>query len=260
MDLLTHIISGAAIGGAVGHLSKKKNAVLKFSAIGALAGMLPDVDAISLWSKFDRTFGTWLGLEHSGEVIYSEKFWYSHHGFTHSLLAPIVLLVLFFGVRFLYFQVRKKQSPSISLGYLAFLFGYWTHLFEDLPTPDGPWGGIRLLFPSTTYYGGTGHIWWWNNYDIFLLALLLLVINNLLALSFFKKKNWSIKLSVTSTVLVTTVALFQITHRPFDFDYNGDGVNYKELENKSLEIQKEILGPQLYQIMKNLDQRLPLYF
>jgi hypothetical protein len=62
--------------------------VIGFSGLG---GALPDFDAISLWSGFDKTFGKLFNLSNSGEVIYFSKFWYSHHGFLHSILASVIL-------------------------------------------------------------------------------------------------------------------------------------------------------------------------
>ena len=260
MDLLTHIVSGAAVGGTVGHFSPKKNSALIFPVIGGFGGLLPDVDAISLWSKFDTTIGKWLHLSHPGHVIYSEKFWYSHHGFTHSIFAPVLYGLVFVLFAFLLKKITIQSYTSWVLPLSAFLLAYWIHLLEDLPTPDGPWGGIRLFFPSTTYVGGTGQIWWWNNYDIFLLAFSLLIANWIIHLLLRKKEIWKTRVSLVYTACVFSLIFYQINHRPFDFTYNGDGVNYEFLEQKSLALQEEILGPWLYSIMHSLDQHLPLYF
>ena len=146
------------------------------------------------------------------------------------------------------------------LKYLAFILAYWTHLIEDLPTPDGPWGGIRLFFPSSVYVGGTGQIWWWNNYDIFLLCLSLLASNFLIHFLVPHRKKWRPSVSVFVTLTIAFCVVYQITHRPYDFSYNGDGVNYEFLEAKSLEIQEKILGPWLFSTCQSLDNLLPLYF
>ncbi|GHS99442.1 hypothetical protein FACS189421_09900 [Bacteroidia bacterium] len=86
MDILTHICSGIA-GATVIAAFVYKHPVkrLKVLAAGAIGGAFPDIDTISMWSRFDSTFGRLLGLSHTGKVIYGEKYWYSHHAFFHSI-------------------------------------------------------------------------------------------------------------------------------------------------------------------------------
>ena len=95
MDILTHALSGIAVGSVLVTCSKKglsdKIFVISLSCFG---GVLPDFDALSLWSGFDQTFGSWFGLAHSGKEIYFSKFWYSHHGLLHSSFAAF--FVMFF--------------------------------------------------------------------------------------------------------------------------------------------------------------------
>ena len=96
MDILSHTLSGIAIGTVVATFSnktwKQKASIL---LAGGFGGCLPDFDAISLWSKFDSTIGRLLNLTHSGNEIYFGKLWYSHHAALHSILAPIFLVLLF---------------------------------------------------------------------------------------------------------------------------------------------------------------------
>ena len=164
MDLLTHISAGLAIGTCIA-VGTKSSALKKTGIIlaGALGGALPDIDAISLWSKFDSTFGRFFGLQHSGRFIYSGKLWYSHHGFMHSLVASLIfgfLLLLFIyfirsrfrGISFSSFGQSVKNNRRLLFGFLG---GYLAHLLCDMPTPAASWGGVRLFYPFTGYIGGT---------------------------------------------------------------------------------------------------------
>ena len=67
MDILTHTLSGVAIGTVVSSFSNrgildKVTIVL----ISGFAGALPDFDAISLWSGFDSTIGSFFNLPIGG--------------------------------------------------------------------------------------------------------------------------------------------------------------------------------------------------
>ncbi|MFT6717068.1 MAG: inner membrane protein, partial [Saprospiraceae bacterium] len=173
MDILSHTLSGLAVATAVASFAeggfKQKAGIM---ILGAFAGALPDFDAISLWSKFDGSIGAILNLKHSGNVIYFSKFWYSHHGALHSLTFAALLPILYLMLTCLR---KPKKIGAVFLNKLArnkimiltFFLGFTIHLLEDMPTPACVWGGVNLLWPSSTYYGGFGKIWWWNNYDIF---------------------------------------------------------------------------------------------
>ncbi|MBC7485616.1 MAG: metal-dependent hydrolase [Cytophagaceae bacterium] len=88
MDIITHGLSGVAVGKVAASFTGKgvKNK-MTIVLLSGLAAILPDFDALSLWSKFDATIGKLFNLQHSGKGIYFSKFWYSHHGFLHSLVA-----------------------------------------------------------------------------------------------------------------------------------------------------------------------------
>ncbi len=125
MDILSHSLSGVAFGTVIASFTdkgfKRKAGVVLLSGFG---GALPDIDAISLWSKFDTTIGHFFGLAHSGNEIYFSKFWYSHHGAMHSLLvAGIVTLII--GILLSLFSFSCTTCP---------------------PTPHRPY----TLFPYTT--------------------------------------------------------------------------------------------------------------
>lgn len=269
MDILTHITSGIAFGTVAAGFSKgsfKDNAILL--ALGGIGAALPDLDAISLWSKFDSTLGSFFGLEHPGRFIYSATFWYSHHGFLHSLVAGLLWGCLLglglyliknhfwnLSVNGLFKSVKAKRWWLIS-----FMAGYFLHLLEDLPTPGGSWHGINLLWPSSAYTGGTGQIWWWNNYDLFLIVLGIILLNLLLLLLCKLIKIQAGKLTVLIFLAGFMAITIQISTRHFNFNYTGPVNHYREYEAKSKQIQKEILGEQLFRWMTTLDNTMKINF
>ncbi len=264
MDILTHTLSGVAVGSCLSLFAKKEwketAGILLFSGFG---GALPDIDAISLWSKFDGTIGKLFSLDHPGKAIYSAKFWYSHHGFMHSLMAAL-LFTLFIGLVFYLFS-RKKRGPTVHVAksffsnrfiLAGFFLGFCIHLFEDMVTPAGSWGGVRLFFPLDTYIGGTGDIWWWNNYDIFLIVLIVLVINLLLlGYSVIRKVNKG-KIGLIVFTIGCLAVTIQIKTRDFNFNRKG----FEQCESKSKAVQKEILGERIYTIMERFDKAWIIYF
>lgn len=265
MDLLTHIAAGMAAGTTIAVCIKGK-AIKKTSVIGAgaLGGALPDIDAISLWSKFDATLGRLFNLSHTGKEIYSAKFWYSHHGFMHSLAASLLFAFILMVVVYLarkWFRALSwtdfwwfvRENTAVAA---AFILGYLLHLICDMPTPASSWGGVRLLFPLELYVGGWGKIWWWNNYDIFLIVSGVIAANFLiLAISGWighKIKYLSCVLLIAAVLTVT----IQVNNRKTNFNTNS----YIHNEAKSKEIQRRILGRKLFGKMEKLDRSIPLYF
>jgi len=261
MDILTHAISGLAVGTVVAGISQTRKIgnlkVIGFSCFGAV---LPDIDAISMWSKFDATFGKIFHLSNHGRDIYSMKLWYSHHGFFHSIVAALLFAFL---LAFIFYLFDKRQKNSFlfvlknNLPVLtSFFAGFLIHLLEDMPTPSSSWGGIRLFFPLKTYVGGSGNIWWWNNYDIFLIMLAVLLINCLvLALqSIFKLKIG--KMTVLFFFAAIVLCFIQIKSRKFDFNCK----QFQQCEQKSKEIQQQILGTKCYKMMVDFDNRIKLNF
>ncbi len=245
MDILTHTVSGLAIGSVAGAYCKKSKWRALF--LGGLGGAIPDIDAISLWSKFDMTFGNALALTHSGADIYFGKYWYSHHAITHSLVFAIVLALLVF--------IANRKNIDKKILAMSFLGAYVLHLMEDMPTPGSTWDGVAFLWPSTSYVGGSGHIWWWNNYDIFLIAFGIFAMN-LLFMTFTK---WR-KLPTYLLILGLISGVFQIFTRGYDFDYEGHSTNFSEKEIMSKEIQAKLLPKPVYDFMVALDNKVPLNF
>lgn len=269
MDIITHTLSGVAIGTVLTSFSSNKfRNKFGLIAIAGLGGAFPDFDTISLWSKFDTTIGKLFALENSGKEIYFSKFWYSHHGFLHSLFASIIIALIF--VILMYLIKSRFKELSVNnlihsfknnwLYLIGFVLAYTIHLLEDMPTPDCVWGGVNFFWPLKSYSGGTGDIWWWNNYDVFLIVVGVIILNTL-----FQVTNRFIRIDtrkVTTVILILgiSISLFQIKTRDFDFNYTGHTPRYNELENKSKEIQKRILGDKLFQLMVKLDNKLPLNF
>ena len=260
MDILSHTITGIAVGAGVGNFVKPPASRGVFILICALGGAFPDIDAISLWSKFDSTLGSWLHLTHTGEQIYCGKFWYSHHGFFHSLLAMALFGSLFCWIPFLKNKIAKKKVvlKVHTMWALTFFLAGTFHLLEDMPTPDNIWGGVRLFFPFEVYIGGWNYIWWWNNYDLFLIILLTATLAIILL---YIPHSFRFKKITTSGILCIGIGMycFQVHQRPV-FIFDSTSSQYPKNEANSLLVQQSLLPPYLYQTMKKLDEHLPLYF
>ena len=267
MDILIHTLSGTTTAAFISTFSKSSSRVTKllWVLLGGFAGALPDIDAISLWSKFDGTIGKWLHLSHSGAEIYFGKFWYSHHGFFHSIVAAILLSFVFICIRKIFSKkinwkqyIQLKQTQFV---FAIFFFSYISHLIGDLPTPGAVWGGVRLFFPFEIYVGGYGTTWWWNNYDVFLClanASIFFVLIILLENKFYK--NDYIKFSIALYILSVSYCIYSVTHRSISYAYEGNTSRYEYYERISKQDQFNKLGPWAYFKMFKLDKKLPLYF
>ncbi|MCG8582966.1 MAG: metal-dependent hydrolase [Bacteroidales bacterium] len=269
MDILTHTLSGVAVGTAVSAFADSGiKSRLSIVLLSGFAAALPDVDAISLWSGFDSTIGAFFNLSDSGRDIYAAKYWYSHHAFFHSVAAAFLFTVLVGLASYLIeTRLRRFKTKGISdslrknrLLLLGFFLGYMMHLVEDMPTPASTWGGVNLFWPSASYFGGTGHIWWWNNYDIFLIAVGVIFINLTLSL-IGKLIRFDLKrLTIGVFILGFSFAFLQIKTRDYDFGYTGHSANYQQHEAKSKQIQRELLGNRIYDLMERFDNSLKIYF
>lgn len=265
MDIFTHTLSGVATGtvaATFSHDSRIKRLLLVF--ICTVGGFFPDIDAISLWSQFDITFGKLFALTQTGKEIYGGTLWYSHHAFFHSLFGACTFTMLLALCLYIYKQLfhwkrpQWRQSHSILLPVTGFFFAYLIHLVEDMVTPASVWGGVALMWPSSTYYGGTGSIWWWNNYDITLIICAVIIINTLLLL--FMRSYVAQGFSVIVAIIAVALITIQVTSRTFDFSYSGNATKYQHYENESKKIQQVILGEKLYSIMRTIDRIIPFYF
>lgn len=245
MDILTHILAATTASSVVAIFTLKKTK-WKVMAVcmGVVAGTLPDIDVISLWSGFDSTFGSWFWLPESGKQIYYAKYWYSHHAFIHSLLSATTI-----SAALALICARVFRSLSAAWIGVAFFGGYLSHLLLDMVTPGGPWGGIALLFPLDTYVGGWGKVWWWNNYDIFL-YMALSALASLMALFVKGRKIGKILLSIVALLVI--VSATTIINSDNNFNQGEHSVN----EQKSLQIQQQRLSGPIYSLIYKLDGHL----
>lgn len=253
MDILIHTLSGAAVATAAACLVKDNlSSRFKLVLLGSFAGALPDIDALSMWSGFDNSFGVWLNLNQSGREIYKGINWYSHHAFMHSFLASVVIPV----IPILIYAIVKKQKPTTTtwIHCSIFTLSFNAHLLGDLPTPGGSWNGIAYFFPSQDYIGGYGYTWWWNNYDIFILVFTCVIIN---MISFFvlKRKNYFGTISLLVTI---SLCFIQLGRR--DFDFNSKDISSNIKSEKSLELQRKFLGDRVFNAMQKFDESLPVHF
>lgn len=283
MDILIHTLSGVAIGTVIsGFMRKGAKEKLKVIGFSGLGGAFPDIDAISLWSRFDSTFGRVFNLKDSGSTIYFSKFWYSHHGFFHSIAASIILalsigFIFYIAQRVFNKKINENLTSSLKLNspiLTGFAAGFIMHLFEDMPTPACVWGGVRLLWPLNIYIGGTGEIWWWNNYDIFIIIVGLIVVNGvILSLNSrssnqepkartdeIKRTAFSGKLTLGVFILAFVLCMIQIKTRGYDFNYTGQTSKFQQYERKSKEVQRKILGKKVYEKMVKFDRKVKVNF
>ncbi|MCU4175598.1 metal-dependent hydrolase [Carboxylicivirga sp. N1Y90] len=254
MDILTHGLTGIAFSTAImAHSKNTWRQKVVIGSCGLLGGILPDVDVISKWSGFDATFGVWFGLKESGNAIFGQTHWYSHHVFTHSIVGALFFTLLLIGSYIGIKQLQKrKHSPQLKLYALAFLLGYMGHLFEDMITPGGPWKGIAFFWPSTDFTGGWGKIWWWDNYDLFLIVCAAILINGIILLSRYKTKLLS-KLTLLIGLLLFVI---QIERRDYDYNQKAHAQNTKEAKDA----QKRYLGEPLYTFIQKVDEMIPVAF
>lgn len=261
MDIFSHTVSGLAAAAALLPVVKPKPAQVPLVLLtGALAGALPDFDAIAMWGGYDATIGKWFAIPYSGRDIYFNQLWYSHHGVTHSLLG----LGFFTGVFLLIMRVclpgRKRKWNWTYAG--PFALAYFMHILEDMPTPGSVWEGVMLFCPIDCWVGGTGNIWWWHNYDLFLLFLGSFVINVLV----FCVGRWVPvlnKAKVTLYVYGVMLALcaVQIARRDYDYDYVDYTENdYDAKDEEAIRFQREVLGDDLTDYMLEINRALPLPF
>lgn len=97
-----------------------------FTAASAIGGLLPDIDKKNT------------AISHKAKLVsFVVRLFTTHRGFTHSLLA----LVLLGGI--LYTPVMAAGIDWVTYGYYGILLGYLSHLVLDMLNPEG----IPLLFP-----------------------------------------------------------------------------------------------------------------
>ncbi len=169
MTPIGHMATGVAAGGIIAPVINKafKTPYRALIPIYLVASVIPDVDGLSLLVSRAAYFG---------------KAWYSHHMAGHSIIGAAVyatvlaLFYLLFAVTgrgvinlFRMDKVPLEHRLRRTVGaWIAAFIGCLAHYAGDLPTPPGPWGGIALMWPSMTMYGGWNRIFWHNWYLIYL--------------------------------------------------------------------------------------------
>lgn len=276
MDIFTHTASGLAAGAVVAGFTKRRPAAqVGIIALSGLGGALPDLDVISLWSRFDATFGLFFGLALPGTEIYPAHLWYSHHGFMHSMAAALLIALLFAASGWLWSRLlvsgkvpkgfrtndrapksfrESLQSPAL----LGFVLGFWLHLVEDMLTPGSSWGGVRLLWPLKTYVGGWGKIWWWNNYDLFLIVsgTLAACVTVLIVRRQRRMRVLLIGLFALGIMLFS----IQVAERDANYAYTRRTAQTPNFEAESRRQQRETLPSWLYRTMSWVDDHVPVSF
>lgn len=169
MDSLTHALTGAIIGHAIGDSRLGPKAML----IGAVAANIPDTDVI-----FTRFFDPVEAM-------------FVHRGFSHALIlmAGGTLLLAYFLKRF------SHAHYSFGFWWLMVLLPWFSHLIMDIFNTYGtalfePFNSIRVSFDSMA---------------IIDFNLLLILLFTLFALFFFRKKQHRYKqlVGIGGLVLVT---------------------------------------------------------
>jgi hypothetical protein len=127
-----------------------------------------------------------------------------------------------------------------------------------MPTPASSWGGVNLFWPMDSYIGGFGNVCWWNNNDIFLIAVSVIVLN-LIILFLSRYIRYSKVFTLIVFLLGFILSIYQIKSREVDFS-SGNSKNYQDFELQSKEIQKELLGEIIYDLMIKFDSKLRIYF
>ncbi|HOO41549.1 MAG TPA: metal-dependent hydrolase, partial [Syntrophales bacterium] len=163
MTVVDHAFTGGLLGFALHPLTRKYISKPKAVLLVMLAALLPDLDYIT------RLFGT--GYYYNAV----NNLYVSHRGFAHSvggILFFAAIGLLFYFLFFWSWGKRKGEPPTYAkLLVIAVLFiaGGALHLLEDMLGPNGPWGGLVLLFPfSGVKYLGLNLYGW---YDFFLIYL-----------------------------------------------------------------------------------------
>jgi membrane-bound metal-dependent hydrolase YbcI (DUF457 family) len=254
MDILSHGLSGVAAATVVSAFTQTSwKQKLLIGGVGLLGGVLPDIDVISAWSGFDATFGKWFNLQQPGKEIFWSTHWYSHHVFTHSLLAAVLFTLLGLGLFKTIYRYKVLLSTMMPYA-IAFFAGYLLHLFEDMITPGGSWKGIAFFWPSSQFVGGWGKTYWWNNYDLFLIISGTIVLNTIVLLFRYKTRL----LTLLGFGVALLLFIIQVERRQKDFkEQFALGKNHEEA---SLAIQHQYLGSTTYQFMVQLDELIPVAF
>ncbi len=135
---------------------------------------------------------------------------------------------------------RRNRAATVA-------FGGFGGMFPDFDVIS-MWSGFDTTFGRlfNLKHTGTGDIWWWNNYDIFLIVVGVIFINTLLLFSHKSFKTNLKRFTLLVFAAGVLMGTYQIKTRGFDFSTSRGRV----CEEKSKEIQKEILGHRVFSIME----------
>lgn len=249
MEILAHAITGCAAGSTAACGTAGFTRKIGVIMAGLIGGVIPDIDALSLAPGFDSTIGALLNLTRSGRDIFFGSFPYSHRMAMHSLSVPFTVVI----TGFLAMKIIKLMKADIrSSGFAyraaaAFICAYTLHLFCDMVTPAGVWGGIRLFYPVDLTFGGWGLRWWWNNYDIIFAGLMITAFTS--AISFIHLIPGKVRDIAAASILIAGIGICALNITRGGINYNNSRTDYRTKQSLSLSSQKKMLGKGLYDII-----------
>ena len=232
MTPFSHALFGVAAGIVLSPWLEKRGVSRGRTVALSLAGTLaPDVDALAM--AFNKK-------------VYYGLHWYSHHGFTHSLVGVALLSLLVASLLQPSRLMGSFRDSAIRSRWLAsagaVLTGGLLHLPCDMVTPPGPWGGIPLLAPfSWERFGGWCFINW-KSYDLIYLALLVQLVFLLVWLLEWRLKRRSLLLPLLSLLVLLLASQRVLSARYVGFD------RWKEEQQRAV-------GPTLYDFARRAEAR-----
>ena len=132
---VTHIIIPLVLADIYRDYIVKKKFNIRYVLIAGLAGLLPDMDIAVAW--LFRLFS---------DISISAL----HRTITHSLLFPLLFLILFFIAGNYNPKFIKKQKLKLNHIFLAITFGILTHIILDLSFA----GSVEILYPLSSFAVG----------------------------------------------------------------------------------------------------------
>ncbi|MBS3151321.1 metal-dependent hydrolase [Candidatus Woesearchaeota archaeon] len=125
---VTHIIIPLVLADIYRDYVSKKKFNIRYVLIAGLAGLLPDIDIAVAWALKLFSNASISGL---------------HRTLTHSLLFPLVFLVLFFIAGNYNSKFMNKQRLKLNSFFLAIAFGTLVHIILDFTFS----GSVLIFYP-----------------------------------------------------------------------------------------------------------------
>ncbi len=132
---VTHIIVPLVLADIYRDYIAKKKFNIRYVLIAGLAGLLPDIDILFAWF-----FKSFLNMGVS-EI---------HRTITHSLLFPLLFLVLFLFAKNYNPKFLKMQKLKLNYIFLAIAFGTLIHIILDFTFS----GNVYVLYPLSDFIIG----------------------------------------------------------------------------------------------------------